>query len=264
MEPHPHALPFLSIASTWAVPTVIWQKVLIVPATDTGVLFDTTVSALTPVSVAGAVKTFCRIAAGAIHTVAIDKNGGAWGWGLNSTGQLGDNTITNQSTPVSVAGTTKTFCQIAATTNASQAIDKYGMIWTWGGNAFGELGDNGATQNQSTPVSVYPSFGTTKTFCQISAGAYHVLALDKNGRAWGWGSNSTGQLGDNTTTDKITPVSVAGTTKTFCQIRASTDDGLASFAIDKNGRAWAWGDNSNNALGSLTRVFRTPVRVCNF
>ena len=216
---------------------------------------NSTVINRTPVSVLGAVKTFCQIAAGSTYSLAIDKNGRAWGWGLNSSGQLGDNSLVSKLTPVSVQGAVKTFCQISAGNNHSIAIDKNGRAWGWGNNGQGRLGDN-STVSKLTPVSVQ---GAVKTFCQISGGNGHSLAIDKNGRAWGWGFNNQGQLGDNTTVSKLTPVSVQGAVKTFCQISAGS---LHSAAIDKNGRAWGWGYNSSGQLGvgGLISVF-TPITI---
>ena len=209
----------------------------------------------TPVSVLGTTKTFCQIAGGGLHTIALDKNGRAWAWGFNKAGQLGDNTIISQRTPVSVLGTTKTFCQIAGGTSHTLAVDLYGRAWAWGRNDSGHLGDN-STASRKTPVSVV---GTTKTFCQIAVGTQHTLALDKNGRAWAWGFNTQGQLGNNANQSRITPVSVVGTTKTFCQIAAGASHTLA---LDKNGRAWAWGYNDQGQLGNnavLSQI--TPVSV---
>jgi alpha-tubulin suppressor-like RCC1 family protein len=221
-----------------------------------GQLGDNSVtSRLTPVSVLGAIKTFCRISTGNTHSLAIDKNGRAWGWGANTAGPLGDNSITSKLTPVSVLGAIKTFCQISAGNSFSLAIDKNGRAWAWGNNSSGQLGDNSVT-SKLTPVSV---LGAIKTFCQISTGTSISLAIDKNGRAWGWGANSSGQLGDNSITSKLTPVSVLGAIKTFCQISAGASH---SLAIDKNGRAWAWGNNSSGQLGdnSITSKL-TPVSV---
>ena len=97
---------------------------------------------------------------------------------------------------------------------------------------------------------------------KIEAGDNHSLFISgSSGRAWAWGSNNIGQLGDNSIISKRTPVSVLGATKTFCQISGG---GSHTVAIDKNGRVWAWGLNSSGELGdnSITSR-RTPVRVCN-
>jgi hypothetical protein len=164
---------------------------------------NATLSQLTPVSVLGTTKTFCQITDGLAHTLALDKNGRAWGWGYNAFGGLGNNATLSQRTPVSVLGTVKTFCQIAGGGAHTVALDKNGRAWAWGDNRVGQLGNN-TIISQLTPVSVV---GTTKTFCKIAGGSCHIIAVDKNGRVWGWGSNASGQLGDNSG-DKLTPVRV--------------------------------------------------------
>jgi alpha-tubulin suppressor-like RCC1 family protein len=169
-----------------------------------GIGDNTVVNKATPVSVAGAVKTFCQISSGNAFSLAIDKNGRAWAWGGNGKGQLGDNSITSRRTPVSVAGAVKTFCQIRGGGSAAAAIDKNGRLWTWGNNDNAQLGDN-TTTSRRTPVSVA---GAVKTFCKISVGSNHCLAIDKNGTAWGWGFDLNGQLGTNVILSVLTPVRV--------------------------------------------------------
>ena len=268
---------------------------------------NSTVSALTPVSILGAVKTFCEIGAGNATTAAIDKNGLIWSWGFNNSGQLGNGANIAQSTPVSVAGTRKTFCKISLSNGQTIALDKYGRAWAWGFNANALLGDNSVTA-RNTPVSVA---GAIKTFCQIAAGSQHSLAIDKNGNTWAWGPNDGGQLGaniplsvrspksivlgatktfchigtgggfslglaangrlwswgfntggrlgDNSVTARYTPISVLGAVKTFCKIECGSDHGSA---LDKNGRAWSWGTNTNGRLGDNSITSRlTPVSV---
>jgi alpha-tubulin suppressor-like RCC1 family protein len=201
----------------------------------------------TPVSVVGAVKTFCKIVAGNSHSLGIDKNGRVWGWGQNGNGQLGDNTNTIRFTPVSVAGAIKTFCEISAGNAFSIGIDKNGRLWGWGSNNVGQLGDNSTTQ-RITPTSI---LGAVKTFCKISTGSSFTLAIDKNGRAWGWGTNQTGGLGDNSTISKLTPVSIGGQVKTFCKISGGD---FFSLAIDKNGKVWGWGSSNNCQLADGTTL----------
>jgi alpha-tubulin suppressor-like RCC1 family protein len=216
---------------------------------------NSTINRLTPVSIAGAIKTFCAISGGNAYSLSIDKYGRAWAWGFNNNGQLGDNSVSSRILPVSIAGAIKTFCAIAASNNHSIAIDKYGHVWAWGLNSGIPLGDN-STINRLTPVSVA---GNRKTFCVIAAGVSCSLAIDKYGRAWAWGVNSGGQLGDNSTVSRRTPVSVAGAIKTFCAISSG---GGHSLAIDKYGRAWAWGGGATGTLGDNSTVNRlTPVSI---
>jgi alpha-tubulin suppressor-like RCC1 family protein len=209
----------------------------------------------TPTSVLGTVKTFCQISGGSAHSLAIDKNGRGWAWGQNSVGQIGDNSITTRSTPVSLAGAVKTFCKITAGEQFSGSIDKNGRSWFWGVNTSGQLGDF-TTTSRRTPVSVR---GAIKTFCEISAGSAHVAAIDKDGRIWTWGSNSAGQLGDNSLTNRSTPISVLGTVKTFCKVGGGT---AHTIAIDKNGLVWGWGSFNAGQLGNNYNT-QTPILILN-
>jgi alpha-tubulin suppressor-like RCC1 family protein len=184
--------------------------------------------------------------------MSIDKNGRAWGWGLNGNGELGNNSVTSIRTPVSVLGAVKTFCLISTGLNYTMAINKNGRAWGWGLNGNGQLGDNSITSRR-TPVSV---LGAVKTFCQISTGSEHTVAIDKNGRAWCWGYNLYGQLGDNSVTSRRTPVSVLGAVKTFCLISAGNNH---TIAIDKNGRVWGWGDPIY--LGINRQLAITPTSI---
>src|SRR5690349_996888 len=110
------------------------------------------------------------------------------------------------------------------------------------------------------PVAVTMPAGVT--FTTVAAGASHSLALDTAGRAWAWGDNVYGQLGSgtNATGRSSTPVAVtmpAGVT--FTTVAAG---GYHSLALDTAGRAWAWGDNVEGALGNGTNTGSgTPVPV---
>lgn len=219
---------------------------------------NTTVSKSTPIAVLGATKTFCKIVGGGFFSSALDKNGKIWTWGRNNVGQLGDNTIVNKSTPVSVVGAAKTFCDISTYGYHMMALDNNGRVWCWGDGLYGALGDNTAVSKR-TPVSV---LGAVKTFCKIFASSSTSLAIDKNGRVWSWGFNGYGQLGDNTATNRSTPVSVLGTVKTFCKI-ALSDTAVAG--IDKNGKLWTWGwggagELANNSNGPVNSVL-TPIAI---
>ena len=74
---------------------------------------------------------------------------------------------------------------------------------------------------------------------------------------WTWGSNTAGQLGDGTTTDRVDPARV-GTRADWATVEGGTD---YSVAIKQDGSLWAWGSN-NGRLGDGTTTSRaTPVRI---
>jgi alpha-tubulin suppressor-like RCC1 family protein len=216
---------------------------------------NSTTSKNTPVSILGGLKTFCQIDGGGSHSFGIDKNGLVWGWGYNNKGQIGDNSVTSRRTPVSILGGLKTFCQIDGGNLHSLGLDKNGLVWGWGYNNKGQLGDNSVTSRR-TPVSI---LGGLKTFCQIAGGEFHSLGIDKNGLVWSWGNNAYGQLGNNSTTSRRTPVSLLGGLKTFFQIAVGTDH---SLGLDKNGLVWSWGYNSKGQLGDDSVTTKTsPVSI---
>lgn len=218
---------------------------------------NSTVSFLTPVSITGQKKTFCHISAGNATTAGIDRYGIIWSWGFNNSGQLGNAANTAVWTPVSLAGARKTFCKINLGNGQTIAIDQYGQAWGWGFNTSGLIG-NGTNFAFNTPVRVCCNI----TFCEISAGSQHSTAVDKNKRLWGWGPYSNGQLGNNDTLTFVdTPVSLAGAKKTFCEISYSSETG---YAIDIYGRAWGWGyqNTTMQRVGDGTTINRaTPVSI---
>ena len=216
---------------------------------------NTLTSKSSPVSVVGGFSDWCQISAGSSHTAAVRTGGSAWAWGGNPQGQLGDNTTTDRSSPVSVVGGFCDWCQISAGQYHTAAVRTGGSAWAWGSNSSGQLGDN-TTTTRSSPVSVVGGFCD---WCQISTGQNHTAAVRTGGSAWAWGSNSSGQLGDNTTTTRSSPVSVVGGFSDWCQISGAYRH---TAAVRTGGSAWAWGNNSYGRLGDCTTISRSsPVAV---
>lgn len=199
----------------------------------------------TPVAIYGN-HTFCEISAGSDHSLAIDNNGDLWSWGSNTNGELGDKTISCRSIPTSVSFVSN-ICKISAGGGFSLAIDSNGQSWSWGDGTNGKLG-NGGTGNKCSPYEVFgpPHDPSTFTFCEISSGYQHSLAIDNNGQSWSWGLNSSGQLGNNSTSSQRTPISVCGN-YTFCNISAG---GYHSIGLSNNNDAFLWGNNTYGQLGN--------------
>ena len=177
---------------------------------------NTTTTRSSPVSVVGGFTDWIQIDAGNLHTGGIRANGTAWCWGINDVGRLGDGTITNRSSPVSVVGGFTDWVQISVGQQQTAAIRANGTAWTWGFNYAGQLGDGTITSRRS-PVTVVGGF---TDWIQISAGYNHAAALRANGQAWAWGDNVNGRLGDNTTTNRSSPVSVVGGITDWVQVSA--------------------------------------------
>jgi len=212
-----------------------------------------------PVSVIGGFTDWCQVSAGGNHSLAARQNGTAWSWGRNSDGQLGDNTTVSKSSPVLVEGGFTDWCQISAGGDSlgpfTLAVRQNGTAWAWGAGGNGRLGDN-TIVSKSSPVAVV---GFAADWCQMSAGGRSSLGLRQNGTAWAWGCNSDGQLGDNTTVSKSSPVSVVGGITDWCQVSAGSQH---SLAVRQNGTAWAWGAGACGRLGDDTVVDKSsPVSV---
>ena len=127
----------------------------------------------TPVQVHG-LTTVTAVAAGDFDSLALTSAGTVWAWGDNTSGQLGDGTMTARDTPVQVGGLTRVTA-IAAGSTQSLALKSDGTVSAWGNNTEGELGD-GTTTERDTPL---PVAGLTSVIA-IAAGLEYSLALRKN------------------------------------------------------------------------------------
>ena len=124
------------------------------------------------------------------------------------------------------------------------------VVWSWGQNSKGQLG-NGTITGSWVPA-VIPGLADVVA---VAAGHSHSLALDGSGRVWSWGLNTNGQIGDGTTTNRLVPQLVPGMTGV-----AAIAAGYAhSLAVKVDGSAWSWGDNSSGMLGDGTTTQRTSA-----
>jgi alpha-tubulin suppressor-like RCC1 family protein len=204
------------------------------------------------------------LAAGGYHSLALKEDGTVWSWGKNNNGQLGDGTKTNRLTPVKVErlyGITA----IAAGCSHSLALDKEGIVWAWGYNKFGQLGD-GTKINRLTPVQVEGLYG----IAALAAGGDHSLAIQNtvplkainslaiaNGKAFSWGRNNNGQLGDGTKINRLIPTPV----ELSDGVTSLAAGGFHSMAL-KDNEVWTWGRNTDGQLGNgTTKVSLIPRQI---
>ena len=146
------------------------------------------------------------IAAGSDHVLALTASGQVYAWGYNNDGQLGNGGTTESNVPTAVSlPTGVTATAVAAGHYHSLALTSAGGIYAWGNNSDGQLGNNSTTQSD-VPVAVQLPAGVTAT--AVAGGSRHSLALTASGKIYSWGSNSAGQLGDNSTTPSAVPIPV--------------------------------------------------------
>jgi alpha-tubulin suppressor-like RCC1 family protein len=208
-----------------------------------------------PVDVAGLSSGVASVTAGEYHTCALTQSGGVKCWGDNNYGQLGDGTTIDKLTPVDVSGLTSGVAAVSAGGYHTCALTQAGGVKCWGYNSYGQLGD-GTTTRRTTPVNVT---GLTSGASAVSAGGYHTCALTQSGGVKCWGYNSYGQLGDNTTTRRTTPVDVSGLTS---GVSAVSGGNYHTCALTQAGGIKCWGSNEYGQIGDGTTVDRTtPINV---
>jgi len=225
-------------------------------ANNMGQLGDgTTTRRLSPRSLNSLSSGVVALAAGEVHTCALRTDGSLLCWGQNIYGQLGDGTTTDRHSPTAVGALTSGVAAVAAGQYFTCAIKTNGSLWCWGLNSFGQLGD-GTTQNRSVPTEIS---GVGAGVTAMSGGGLHACALKSNGSVWCWGRNFHGQVGDNTTTDRLVPTAVSGLGSGVAQL--STGDEFACV-VKTDGTVWCWGRGDASQLGQgSTADAHVPVAV---
>ncbi len=215
-------------------------------------------------------ETIISVSLGTHHSSALTSSGRVFTWGRNDYGQLGDGTIMQRTVPTEITSrfnlaAGETIVSISLEYAHSSALTSSGRMFTWGWNSSGQLGD-GTTTNRSTPTDITDQFDLAagETVVSVSLGDSHSSALTSSGRMFTWGWNSSGQLGDETTTSRTTPTEIthhfdleAGETIVSISL------GYAhSSALTSSGRMFTWGDNGYGQLGDGTESYRhTPTEV---
>jgi hypothetical protein len=185
--------------------------------------------------------TFAAISAGNSHTCGVTGTGDAYCWGDNFAGKLGDETATMRLMPVAVHGGLK-FARITAGGQTTCGITTAAAAYCWGQNTFGALGTGGGTgpSTMPSPVAGQRAFQTvaagdshtcglsegavfcwglnygptpvivpsTSTIITLTAGNTHTCGVTSENLVMCWGGNSSGQLGDGTTTSRSIPLTV--------------------------------------------------------
>ena len=130
------------------------------------------------------------------------------------------------------------------------------LVYAWGYNSFGQLGD-GTTTNQRAPAATAVLSGGVTA---VASGDVFSLAV-QNGALFGWGYDGDGQLlGSPQTNYSTRPVPLVAFSTGVTAIAAGEGHGLAL----QNGRVYAWGDNQSGELGDGTasfNIYPTPVAV---
>ena len=200
---------------------------------------------------------FTQISVGFGHSLALDTNGNIYSWGNNDYGELGRTptgaTPADRPGIVTVPSGYTTFTQISGGTFSSFALDSDGNLYSWGDNAFGELGRDTNTQPADRPYKVIIFSGYT-TFTQIEAsrGNFFNLAIASDGNLYSWGNNKNGQLGRDTSRISASTISKVPMPAGVSRFIQASPGYTHSLALGSDGNLYSWGDNSQGQLGRDT------------
>jgi alpha-tubulin suppressor-like RCC1 family protein len=142
----------------------------------------------------------------------------------------------------------------------SLALTRSGRVFAWGDDRYGQLG-NGTTRPSYRPVAV-AGLSPDDPVIDISAGAFHSLAVTRSGAVYSWGANTNGQLGTGTTQPSPSAVRLVALPDRDSVV-AVAGAGFHSLALTRSGRVYAWGDNRIGQDGSsaVGVISPTPVQI---
>jgi alpha-tubulin suppressor-like RCC1 family protein len=205
-----------------------------------------------PTAIAG-LKNVEAVAAGNAHVLVLKKDGTVWGWGSNNLGQLAVAATKSIAKPLHIAGL-KDVVAIAAGAMHSTILKKDGTVWAFGYNGSGQLGDGSTEFNSMAPVKI----AELDEIIAITGGHHHTLALRRDGTAWGWGSNSYGQLGNGRVNEKsASPIQISS----LSEVKDLTAAANRSFAVLKDGTVKVWGDKLSDLPNSCSTLACSDVPV---
>jgi len=205
--------------------------------------------ALTPLQVLIPVggSVFTKISKGYRHTCAIRSDQKLYCWGVNTYGNLGDNTTTSKPLPVAIDAVNN-YIQVSAGNFFTCGITTGNVLKCWGQNQFGQLGDNSIIQKiVPTIINTGVSY---KALAQTSN--YTMCAITTADALKCWGYNNFGQVGVGGTTNTLIPTLV-DTGVSYSNVVASIGHtcGMTTTGILK-----CWGENTSSQLGDGTTTDR--------
>lgn len=197
---------------------------------------------------------FAQVSAGGRHACAIAEDGRLDCWGANDFLQVGDGTSNKRTSTVGVPGLDRGVAGVATGGDHTCAVTDAGAAFCWGRNSDGQLGD-GSIVNRSGPVPVH---GLASGIVALAGGGLHTCALRNDGGVRCWGRNSSGQLGDSSGVNRVTPSQVV----MFYPTVAIAAGASHTCALTINGSVYCWGLNNFGQVGDGTTVDKlAPVPV---
>jgi len=195
---------------------------------------------------ATAALSFRQVSTGDGQGCGVTADSLAYCWGYNKNAQLGDGTTSSpRLAPVRVQGGLR-FRTVTASAYHGCGVTGVGKAYCWGDNSSGQLG-TGTTSSFSSPQLTPVAVEGGLRFRNLSAGPFYTCGVTTDDRAYCWGYNGSGRLGDGTFSGdfRTAPVAVTGGLR-FRLVSAGSD---YACGITTANRAYCWGDNRYGQLG---------------
>src|SRR3989344_587746 len=203
---------------------------------------------------------------------ALNTSNNVYCWGDNGSGELGnDNNPTDSSTPVQVLGVggsgfLSNITGISGHIDGFCAMDSSNNLYCWGQGV-----QSGADTFSAVPVPTQVvGVGAVGFFANVSSGSTGdstTCAIDTSNDLYCWGENSSGSVGDQTTTNRSVPVQVLGVNgvgNLTNVIDVTGGAGGVMCAVNTSGSVYCWGGNNfrgERGDGTDGTVTTTPVQV---
>jgi alpha-tubulin suppressor-like RCC1 family protein len=215
------------------------------------------------VAVTGLSSGVTQLSVGTSHSCAVTNTNGLKCWGNGSYGRLGDGTTNQRSAPVEIFPSGSGVIAVSLGDVSTCALFSGGSVQCWGRNYSGQLGTGGTTDSLSpTPVPTLTSGVVAISVGEnsvLSGQASHACALMTDGSVQCWGDNTAGQIGDGTTSQRLTPTAVVGLPAPAVGISAGAKH---TCAVLDTGALYCWGLNASQQLGDGTVTPRPqPTQV---
>ncbi|XP_072357167.1 regulator of chromosome condensation isoform X2 [Scyliorhinus torazame] len=215
-----------------------------------------------------------KITSGNDHLVLLSLDGDIYTSGCGEQGQLGriaecftnrggrrglERLLIPKSLHLKAKGSGKVrFCDVFCGAYCTFAISKEGHVYGFGLSNYHQLGTSGTAPCYSAhKLTAFKN--STKSWVKFAGGQHHTLCLDSEGKVYSLGRAEYGRLGlGEEGTEKNAPTIIQG----LPVITGVACGASVSYAVSKDGRAFAWGMGTNFQLstGSEEDVWN-PVQM---
>jgi alpha-tubulin suppressor-like RCC1 family protein len=186
-----------------------------------------------------------------VHGLVLDEQGQVYAFGRNEFGRLGLGDETNRLSPEFIPNL-PLIKGLSAGKFHSLLLDEQGQVYSFGYYYYGELGLGDQT-NRSRPelITEFQDLELMPLIKSISAGEYHNLLLDEQGRVYAFGQNGSGELGlgDRNNRSIATLIPRFQNLELLPRIKSLSAGGRHSLLLDDQGRVYGFGWNELGQLG---------------